>query len=351
MIFFIKRALDQYFYNLYWKSSFILVGTPSGVTLSSEGAQHGWKSDIQIPNQITWEPFYCQELDWILSDSIKRHVINDNEGRSGVCIRGVTRGVDQKSLLKLLRTQKKYKSDQKTLMSHKSYPADGAVNESQIIPWSENDITSHLKTQVLSGAYELINYEGYVGYEPGDNVVQIFAMGSLGTEAIKASEELLRRGIYANVIIVTSPDLLVGNLGAKNDFHHLKVGLNINSNLHLQPQLNGVLQTSEISTFSGRRIPIVSVHDGEPGLLDNIGSIIGVKHEALAVRKHSRCGRPKDVYRYHGIDSDSVVEACGKVLSETALEQVTLSERTKQDLSRGPQPQGHWTELWPPHKQ
>ncbi|MCB0415474.1 MAG: pyruvate dehydrogenase, partial [Bdellovibrionales bacterium] len=45
--FFVKRALDQYFYDLYWKSSFILVGTPSGVTLSPEGAQHGWKSDFQ----------------------------------------------------------------------------------------------------------------------------------------------------------------------------------------------------------------------------------------------------------------------------------------------------------------
>ena len=44
--FFIKRALDQYFYSLYWKSSFILGGTPSGVTLSPEGAQHGWKSDF-----------------------------------------------------------------------------------------------------------------------------------------------------------------------------------------------------------------------------------------------------------------------------------------------------------------
>jgi pyruvate dehydrogenase E1 component len=54
--FFVKRAHDQFFYDLYWKSSFILVGTPSGVTLSPEGAQHGWKSDLQIPNQITWEP-------------------------------------------------------------------------------------------------------------------------------------------------------------------------------------------------------------------------------------------------------------------------------------------------------
>jgi pyruvate dehydrogenase E1 component len=51
--FFIKRALDQLFYNLYWNAGFILVGTPSGVTLSPEGAQHAWKSDIQIPNGIT----------------------------------------------------------------------------------------------------------------------------------------------------------------------------------------------------------------------------------------------------------------------------------------------------------
>ena len=325
--FFVKRALDQYFYDLYWKSSFILVGTPSGVTLSPEGAQHGWKSDIQIPNQIIWEPFYCQELDWILAESIRRHIMNDNEGRSGVYIRGVTRGVEQKDLLKLLRTQRKYKSDPpNTLMSHKATPVDGAIDESQVPPLSDKDIMDGLKTQVLSGAYELINYEGYVDYEPGDNVVQIFAMGSLGTEAIKASEELVKRGIYANVIIVTSPDLLVGNLGAQNDFYHLKVGLNINANLYLQPQLNGALEASEVSTFSGRRVPLVSVHDGEPGLLDNIGSIIGVKQKALAVRKHSRCGRPKDIYKYHGIDSHAIVEACGKVLSETALEPVTLNK-------------------------
>ncbi|RYZ71631.1 MAG: pyruvate dehydrogenase, partial [Proteobacteria bacterium] len=36
--FFVKRAHDQFFYNLYWKSAFILVGTPAGVTLSPEGA-------------------------------------------------------------------------------------------------------------------------------------------------------------------------------------------------------------------------------------------------------------------------------------------------------------------------
>ena len=61
--FFIKRALDQLYYDLYWGSEFVLVGTPSGVTLSSEGAQHSWKSDIQIPNLITWEPAFAIEME------------------------------------------------------------------------------------------------------------------------------------------------------------------------------------------------------------------------------------------------------------------------------------------------
>ena len=335
--FFVKRALDQYFYNLYWGSSFILVGTPSGVTLSPEGAQHGWKSDIQIPNQITWEPFYCQELDWILCDSIKRHIMNDNQNRNGVFIRGVTRGVEQKDLLKRLKAQRKYNT----------------MDESQMTPWPETNILSQWRKEVLSGAYDLIRYEGYVGYEPGDNVVHIFAMGSMGTEALKASDELLTRGIYANVIIVTSPDLLVGNLGAANDFRYLKEELNINSHLYLQPQLNGVLHASEVATFAGRRVPIVSVHDGEPGLLDNIGSIVGVKQEALAVRKHSRCGRPKDVYKYHDIDSEAIVRACGKTLAETALEQVTVTmdKEVQQEFQQHTNPMMHWTELWPEHKQ
>jgi len=68
--FFIKRALDQLYYNLYWGSEFVIVGTPSGITLSPEGAQHSWKSDIQIPNLITWEPLFAIEMDWILSDAV-----------------------------------------------------------------------------------------------------------------------------------------------------------------------------------------------------------------------------------------------------------------------------------------
>jgi len=331
--FFVKRAHDQFFYDLYWKSSFILVGTPSGVTLSPEGAQHGWKSDFQIPNQITWEPFFCQELDWILCDSIKRHLTFDNEGRNGVFIRGVTRGADQKMFLQYLKTQHRFKTglNEGELLHAKGFPLANSRDESEVESIGEDQIWPQIREDVLNGAYYLIDYRGYAGYEPGDNVVNIFSLGSLTTEAIEASNKLLEQGIYANVIVVTNTDLLVGNLAHANDYHHLRNGLGINSTLYIRPQLNGSLTSAEVVTVAGRRIPAVSVHDGEIGLLDNIGSIIGVRQEALGVRKHSRCGRPRDVYEYHHIDSASVVEAVQKVLKETALEQIQMPQSLYQD--------------------
>ena len=344
--FFVKRAHDQFFYNLYWKSSFIMVGTPAGVTLSPEGAQHGWKSDFQIPNQITWEPFYCQELDWILSDSIRRHITNDNEGRTGVHIRGVTRGVEQKDFMKLLKTQQRFKTDGSQPLHWKDYALEGAVDESTIPAVSDEEILAAVRQDVLAGAYYLVDYRGYKNYEPGDNVVNIFALGALATEAIKASKELLAKGIYANVIVVTSSDLLAGNLAHENGYYHLTHSLGINGDLYLQPTMNGSLQTAEAATLSGRRVPIVSVADGEIGLLDNLGSIIGVKQESLGVRKHSKCGRPTDVYKYHSIDSDAVADACGRVLAMTAVEQVRVSGKALGQLSQSSSDE-NWENYWP----
>lgn len=350
--FFIKRAHDQFFYDLYWKSSFILVGTPSGVTLSPEGAQHGWKSDFQIPNQITWEPFFCQELDWILCESIRLHMHGLNEGRTGVVIRGVTRGIEQRDFPKYLKRQLRFKADQSQRLHPAGMPINGAVDESQMATIDDETMFEQIRQDTLAGAYYLIDYRGYAGYEPGDNVVNIFAMGALGTEALKASDELLKRGVYANVIIVTSSDLLCGIQAHNDDYKLLRERLGIDGALILQPMADGQAEPAEVLTLSGRRVPVVSVHDGEAGLLDNIGSVIGVRHESLAVRKHSRTGRPADVYAYHHIDSASVIEACGKVLAETALESVRVSPSTLAQVA-GEQPTAsgfvNWRELWPPH--
>lgn len=324
--FFIKRALDQYFYNLYWDAHFILIGTPSGITLSSEGAQHGWKSDFQIPHQITWEPFFCQELDWIFVDALKRHFLEDDnktdknkQQRTGVLIRATTRGIDQKQFLTCLKTQYRFKAAKSSMPLHPAdLPTKKAIDERTVETLPENEILQKIQYEVLKGGYYLIDYRGYVAYEPGDNVVHIFAMGSVTTEAISASDLLLKKGIYANVIVVTSPDLLVGHLGFADNYSHLKQCLKCDATLHLAKQITH----TDLMTLAGRRIPIVSVHDGEPGLLDNIGSIVGVRHKSLAVRKHSKCGRPSDIYKYHGIDKNAIVQAVEEVLSETAMEEV-----------------------------
>lgn len=351
--FFIKRAMDQYFYNQYWKSSFICVGTPSGVTLSPEGAQHGWKSDFQIPNQITWEPFFCIEVDWILADTMKRHILNDNTGRSGTLLRLVTRGIEQKDLMKNLTKQARFKQDSSMKLARAEFPVHLGTNEEEIAAKSESEILTTLREEVLKGAYYLVDYRGYAGYEPGDNVVNIFSMGAMTTEALQASEDLLARGIYANVIVVTSPDLVSGNLAHENDYHYLRNELGINSNLHLNK--SGDVGSADLITVSGRRVPIVSVHDGEPGLLDNLGSIVGVRHESCAVRKHSKCGKPNEIYHFHQIDAEAVTEACGKVLSETALEKVIVTKTSLDEVAQAdattPAAAMHWTELWPAKNQ
>lgn len=343
--FFVKRALDQHFYNLYWKSSFIMVGTPAGVTLSPEGAQHGWKSDIQIPNQITWEPYFCQEMDWVLSDAIKRHVLNDNEGRTGVHIRGVTRGAEQKDFMKRLKTQARFKSSDLSLC-HNDYIIEGATPESQIEAIGDAEIFTKIREEVLAGAYHLVNYEGYAGYVPGDNVVNIFSMGATTTEALKASDMLLAKGIYANVIVVTSSDLLCGILGHEDDYNYLKSGLGIDSKLHILPNAMGN-NAGEFVTVAGRKIPVVSVHDGEPGLLDNLGSILGTRHECLAVYKHSKCGRPEEIYNFHKIDEEAIVDAVGKALSETAMEGIEIHRSVLEQASSTESSFQNWRELWP----
>jgi pyruvate dehydrogenase E1 component len=351
--FFIKRALDQYFYNLYWKSSFICVGTPSGVTLSPEGAQHGWKSDIQIPNQITWEPYFCIEVDWILSDTFKRHIMNNNAGRQGTLLRLVTRGIEQKDMMKYLTKQARFKQDVTNKLCRAEFLIQNAANEEELAAKSDHDILTVMRDEVLKGAYHLIDYRGYAGYEPGDNVINIFAMGAMVVEALKASEDLLARGIYANVIAVTSPDLLCGILAHENDYHYLRNELGINADLYLNKSSD--IASADLVTVSGRRIPIVSVHDGEAGLLDNLGSIVGVRQESCAVRKHSKCGRPNEIYHFHQIDAEAIIEACGKALSETALEKVivtknSLDEVAHAETARSANPP-HWTELWPAKNQ
>jgi len=348
--FFLKRALDQLYYNLYWGSSFVLIGTPSGVTLSPEGAQHSWKSDIQIPNLITWEPAFAVEMDWILCDAIARHMEHRTKGRNGVLIRAVTRGIKQGLFLESLRRQRRFKQEDALLAPPAEGDYKGAVPEADAAPQTDAAILDVLREECLAGAYRLVDWRGYAGYAPGDNVVSILVMGSLVTEALEASNVLLELGIYADVVVVTSPDLLVGGLAHETNYLHLREGLDLDGDLHLAPSTAGAtLDAAGLAGLAGRRVPIVAVCDGEAGLLDNAGSVLGVKQITLAVRRFSKSGRPEEIFGYHGIDGKAIVDAAGRALAETALEEVRvpkgLLERLEGQQGAGPRP--HWRELWP----
>ena len=139
---------------------------------------------------------------------------------------------------------------------------------------------------------------------------------------------------------------MLGILGEQSEYRHLRETLGVHGDLHA---VQGAADSAAgLASLAGRRVPVVAVFDGEAGLLDNIGSIVGVKQRTLAVRKYSKCGRPSQVYEYHHLDAPSIVEAAGQVLSETALESLRVSPALLESLAQNrPAARIDWRELWP----
>ncbi len=71
---FIARGLDALIYALYIGSQFILVATPSGVTLAPEGGAHQStvtpSLGIELPNLRACEPAFGIEVGWLLEAAI-----------------------------------------------------------------------------------------------------------------------------------------------------------------------------------------------------------------------------------------------------------------------------------------
>lgn len=323
--FFIKRALDQFYYNAYWRAGFVVVGTPSGVTLSPEGAQHSWKSDIQMPNSITWEPCFAREVEWILAETLRRQVVGDNEDRSAVILRGVTRGARQKEFLSRLQAQARCAGS------------------------NEEEILAATRADVLAGGYWLQRHDGAPDYQPGENVVCLMSMGAPTAEALEASDRLKELGVYADVLVVTCADLLLGRFAARDGYAHLRK-LGLDGAMHLVATAGPALDAADAVLLGARKVPIVAVVDGEPGLLDNAGSILGTRQLTLAVEKFTKSGRPSEIYAYMGFGAEQIARACGRALAESALTEVRLARGAAAALAqdRAPAaPARDWRELWP----
>ncbi|MEM1332194.1 MAG: 1-deoxy-D-xylulose-5-phosphate synthase N-terminal domain-containing protein, partial [Actinomycetota bacterium] len=73
---FVLRGLDAFIYGVYNGSRFIVVGTPSGVTLAPEGGAHQStvtpSVGIELPEVDYVEPAFASEVDWLLCEAVDR---------------------------------------------------------------------------------------------------------------------------------------------------------------------------------------------------------------------------------------------------------------------------------------
>jgi len=268
---FICRGLDALIYALYAGSRFIVVGTPSGVTLSPEGGAHQSvitpSIGLELPELVFWEPCFAKETEWILLESLQEV---SRRGSSSY-LRLSTKPVDQ-SLMRI--------------------PTDLEGRE-------------QLRNDVLRGAYRLVDRAGEAKYAPGRNVVTVAASGAMVPEAVAASDYLLVDDIFVNVVNVTSVDRLY------REYHRATTAA-------IEAAWQGQDQTARpISVgFSERErgVPIVSVLDGHPHALAWLPSALGSPGVSLGVSGFGRSGTPSDLYREFAIDMAAIAAACAVAL-------------------------------------
>jgi pyruvate dehydrogenase E1 component len=270
---FLPRGLDPLLHATYSKARFILVASPSGITLAPEGGAHQSvvtpALGIEVPNLRAYEPTFAREVEWLLLEALR--VIQDPEHGDAVYLRLSTRTVDQALL----------------------HPALERLGEPA------------LRAQVLRGGYRLVDRSAEPGYEPGANVVTLVAAGVTVPEAVEASRQLQTEGIHANVVALTSPRacyaewhrqvaLLVRGPGraASTWIHELFPG----------PDLEG-------------EVPVVSVLDGHSHALAWLGTLLGVPHVPLGVDAFGQSGARADLYRHYGIDQDTIARAARLLLA------------------------------------
>jgi pyruvate dehydrogenase E1 component len=247
---FVHRALEPWTYGVYAGGQSILVGTPSGVSLAPEGGAHQSITTpsvgLEQPGVLYYEPAFALDTEWVLLACLGR--LGQPDGTSAY-VRLSTRGVDQKLA---------------------AVPTDPAARERR-------------RRQVIAGAYPLRRTE--------NPAVTIAAMGAMVTEALAAADRLATQGVTADVVCVTSPDLLYRAVQAKQGRQDAPTWI-----------LEQVFPAS-------RATPLVTVLDGHPHTLAFLGTINQVRSTSLGVTRFGQSGSLEEVYKLHGIDTDSIVGA------------------------------------------
>ncbi|GAM97110.1 pyruvate dehydrogenase E1 component [alpha proteobacterium U9-1i] len=246
---FIARGLDALNYGCYQDARFMVVATPSGITLAPEGGAHQSISTPLIgigqPGLTYFEPAYADELAAIMRWGFE-HMQAEKGG--SVYLRLSTRPLEQ-----LPRT-----------------------------------LTAQDRADVVSGAYWLRRPEG-------STPLAIAYTGAIAPEVMGAVSELMEAYPGLGVLAVTSPDLLYNEwCGAREARARGDQKI-----AHVETLL------AALSTDAG----IVSVIDGHPLSLSWLGGVQRNPVHPLGVRAFGQSGDIPDLYATHHLDAASIVRA------------------------------------------
>jgi pyruvate dehydrogenase E1 component len=246
---FIARGLDALNYACYQDARFMLVGTPSGVSLAPEGGAHQSISTPLIgmgqPGLTMFEPAFADELAEIMLWGF-----------------GHMQAADGGSLYMRLSTR--------------------------AIEQARREMSETLRGDILNGAY------WRVAPAP-DAPLALAYSGALAAETEEAYQALLEDIPGAGLLAVTSPDRLHCDwLAARQARSTGKAGAQ-----------------SHIETLLGQLRPgaaLISVLDGHPATLSWLGSVAGHRPYPLGVSTFGESGDVNALYRKHAIDSDAILD-------------------------------------------
>ena len=261
---FIERGLDALNYACYQDARFMVVATPSGISLAPEGGAHqsigtpliGMKQD----GLAAFEPAFVDELAVIMRwsfDYLQRDGEGDrdettwlrDETGGSVYLRLSTRTVDQPS----------------------------------------REMTSVLARDIINGAYWL--------RKPGPNAEVIIAYtGAVAPEAIEACGLLAEDRRDVGILAITSADRLNAGWQAAERSRQRK---NYEATSHIERLLGQV----------SRDCAIVTVIDGHPATLAWLGGVHGQAVKSLGVEHFGQTGTIQDLYHHHGIDANAILHA------------------------------------------
>jgi pyruvate dehydrogenase E1 component len=253
---FIERGLDALNYACYQDARFILVATPSGVSLAGEGGAH---QSIMTPligmaqdGLASFEPAYVDELAVILRfafEHMQRPGGTGPDAGGSAYLRLSTRSVSQ---------------PQRTL--------------------SRTD-----QADIVAGAYWM--------RRPGPNAEAVIAYtGAVAPEAVQALGMIAEDRRDVGLLAVTSADRLHGGWTAAQRARE-------------EGHADVVSHVEQILAGIPRHCGLVSVLDGHPATLGWLGSVYGHRTRALGVTRFGQTGTINDLYRVAGIDAQAIASA------------------------------------------